>query len=304
MSLSIKILGCGSALPTTLRNATAQIVKHNEKIYLVDCAESTQVQMRRYSIKLAGINHIFISHLHGDHFYGIFGLLSSLSLMGRKGEIFLHCPERLKLMLESEHSPLDINELGFTLKFVPLEKNGVNLTYENKTLEVYSVPVNHRIPTWGFIFKEKTQQRNIIKECIEKYKLSIAEIVKIKEGCDLRLDDGTIVPNEEMTIDPPHPKSYAFITDTTKLDSVAEAVKGVDLLYHEATYDSSLEARAKETFHSTSTQAAEIAKTAGVGKLIIGHFSGRYHTTQLLEKQAQTVFPNTICAEDGLEIII
>jgi ribonuclease Z len=304
MSLSIKILGCGSALPTTLRNATAQIIKHNERPYLVDCAESTQVQMRKYSIKFAAINHIFISHLHGDHFYGIFGLLSSFSLMGRTGEIYLHCPERLQQMLESQYSPLDVNELGFKLIFVPLIPNEVNLTYENKNLEVYSVPLKHRIPTWGFIFKEKIKERNIIKEVIQKYNLSIAEIVKIKNGCELMLENGTIIPNSELTTDPPHPKSYACITDTVKLNSVAEAVKGVDVLYHEATYDSSLTERAKETFHTTTIQAAEIAKTAGVGKLIIGHFSSRYHSTEELEKQAQTVFPNTVCAEDGMEINI
>ena len=305
MSLSVKILGCGSALPTTYRNATAQVVDHNNQVYLIDCAESTQLMMRKYGVRMAAINHIFISHLHGDHFYGLFGLLSSLSLMGRKGQIYIHCPEKLQYMLESEYSPLDLSLTGYDINFVPLSYNdGLTLTMDSKNLEVYSFPLHHRVSTWGFVFREKERQRNIIKECIPKYNLSIAEIVKIKDGCDLRLEDGTIIPNNELTLDPPRPKSYAFVTDTIKLQSVVEAVAGVDVLYHEATYDNSYEERAAQTFHCTAGQAAEVARDAKVGKLIIGHFSGRYLSVSLLEKQAREIFVNTIAAEDGMDIEI
>ena len=305
MSLSVKILGCGSALPTTVRNASAQILKHNQKLFLIDCGESTQVLMRKYGVRFSGLNNIFISHLHGDHFYGIFGLLSSLGLMGKTGTLNIHCPEKLKLMLESENSPLEIPLLGYQINFIPLNPSGVNLTYEDKRLEVYSVPLNHRIQTWGFIFKEKPAElRNIRKGCIEKYSLTISEIVRIKEGSDLRLEDGTVIENSELTTDPPAPKSYAYISDTMPSETVCKAVEGIDVLYHEATYDSSLEKRASETFHSTTLQAAQTAKKAGVGKLVLGHFSSRYTSTKPLEDEAKTVFPETFCAYDGWEFEI
>ncbi len=301
MSLTIKILGCGSALPTTYRNASAQIIDHNGKIFLTDCAESTQISMRKANVRFTAVNNIFISHLHGDHYFGLFGLLSSFSLAGRKQALTLHCPERLKQMLLSEFPPLEMEYLGYELKFNVLDSKGVNKIYEDKTFEVFSVPLKHRIPVWGFIFKEKIAQRNIIKSCIEKYKLSIAEIVRIKAGSDLYLEDGTIIPNKELTLDPPHPKSYAYISDTVKIPQIAEAVKGVDVLYHEATYEASLAERAKETFHCTTLQAAQTALEAGVGKLVLGHFSGRYQSTEMLQKEAQTVFENTVCAYDGME---
>ncbi|MCR5454524.1 MAG: ribonuclease Z [Bacteroidales bacterium] len=304
MSFNVKILGCGSALPTAYRNATAQIVTHNGQIYLVDCAEATQVLMRRHSIKMGALNHIFISHLHGDHFFGLFGLLSSLDLMGRKGDIYVHCPASLQQMLESPYSPIIVRELGYTLHFVPLAPEGVSITLDAKNLEVYSFPLNHRIPCWGFLFKEKQAQRNIIKDMIPRYNLTISEIVAIKNGSDLTLEDGTVIPNSELSIDPPKPRSYAFVSDTTKLDSVVDIVSGVDLLYHEATYDNSYVKRASETFHCTAGQAAEVAKDANVGKLVIGHFSGRYNSVSLLEKQAREIFPNTVAAEDGMKIEI
>lgn len=301
MSFTVKILGCGSALPTTYRNATSQIVCRNGQMFLVDCAEATQVVMRRYGVRFGALNHIFISHLHGDHFFGLFGLLSSLDLMGRKGDVYLHCPQRLQQMLESQHSPVLVHELGYNLNYVPLSPDGVSLTLDTKHLQVYSIPLNHRIPCWGFIFREKPLPLNIIKECIPRYNLSIAEIVAIKNGSDLTLEDGTVIPNSQLTTEPAKPKSYAFVTDTTRLDSVVEAVRGVDVLYHEATYDNSLEKRAYETFHCTAGQAATVARDAGVGKLVIGHYSGRYNSVDLLEKQAREIFPNTIAAEDGVE---
>lgn len=304
MSLTVKILGCGSALPTTYRNASAQTVEHNGKVFLVDCAEATQIAMRKANIRFTAVNNIFISHLHGDHYFGLFGLLSSFALNGRKQPITIHCPERLKQMLLSEFSPIEIDELGFELKFNVLNPKGINLIYEDRTFEVYSVPLKHRIPVWGFIFKEKLAQRNIEKSCIQKYGLSIAEIVRIKAGSDLYLEDGTVIPNSELTLDPPKPKSYAYISDTVKTDLAAEAVRGVDVLYHEATYEAALEKRAKETFHCTTLQAAKTALKANVGKLVLGHFSSRYQSTEMLKTEAQTVFENTVCAFDGMELEI
>ena len=304
MSLTVKILGCGSALPTTYRNASAQIVDHNGKLFLVDCAEYTQISMRKAGLRFTAVNNIFISHLHGDHYFGLFGLLSTFALSGRKQALVLHCPQQLKQMLTSEFSPVNIKELGFDVQFNILSDDGVNKIYEDKTFEAFSVPLRHRIPVWGFIFKEKMPLRNINKACIEKYKLSIAEIVSIKAGSDLYLEDGTTVPNKELTLDPPKPKSYAYISDTVCLSSTAGAVSGVDVLYHEATYEASLAERAKETFHCTTLQAAQTALDAGVGKLLLGHFSGRYQETDTLQKEAQTIFENTVCAYDGMELEI
>ncbi|MCQ2975262.1 MAG: ribonuclease Z [Bacteroidales bacterium] len=303
MSLSVKILGCGSALPSVNRCATAQIVIHNTHPYLVDCAESTQVQMRKYGIRMAMINHIFISHLHGDHFYGIFGLLSSLGLLGRTNDLYIHCHEDLQFMLESKYSPVKIEELGFKIIFVPLKYDKVELIYDDKGIEIYSIPVEHRIPTCGFIFKEKPLLRNIKKEMIEKYQLTVSEIVAIKNGSDLYLEN-EIIPNQELTLDPPSPKSYAFITDTLPLKSVEEAIAGCDVLYHEATYENDLIKRAQETCHTTAGQAAEIAKNSGVKQLLIGHYSKRYKNTELLDKQAKEIFENSIAVEDGMEFNI
>ncbi|MCQ2252120.1 MAG: ribonuclease Z [Bacteroidales bacterium] len=304
MSFKVRILGCGSALPTTYRNASAQILQYNGHNMLIDCAEGTQILLRKYQVKFSNLNHIFISHLHGDHFYGLFGLLSSLSLMGRRGEVYIHCPENLRDMLTSPNSPLNLDEMDLNLVFVPLSPDGLSLTHSTRRMEVYSFPLKHRIDTWGFIFKEKERQPNIRKEVIAKYNLSIAEIVKVKDGMDLMLPDGSIVPNSELTIPPDPPASYAYVSDTLKLDSVVDYVKDCTVLYHEATYENALAKRAKETFHCTAGQAAEVALKANAQKLVLGHFSGRYRTPALLEQQAREVFPNTVAAKDGLEIVI
>ncbi len=304
MSFTVRILGCGSALPTTYRNASAQVVQYNGAQYLVDCAEGTQMLMRKYKVRFASLNHIFISHLHGDHFYGLFGLLSSLSLMGRRGTVYIHCPAGLKDMLLSPTSPLNLDEMDLNLEFVPLAPDGFSLTFESRRLEVYSFPLKHRIQTWGFIFREKSSQPNIRKEVITKYGLSIAEIVAIKDGGDLKLSDGTIIPNSELTVNPPEPKSYAYVSDTVKVDSIVPGISGATVLYHEATYDNALAQRAVETFHCTAGQAAEIAQAANAGMLVIGHFSGRYRSVKLLENQARQIFPNSVAACDGMEIVI
>lgn len=297
-------MGCGSAIPTQYRNASAQMVDYNGNLFLVDCAEGTQMLMRKYQMRFASLHHIFISHLHGDHFYGLFGLLSSLSMLGQRGTLYIHCPKGLKEMLTSEHTPLSLEDVGLDLNFIELDPDGMSLTMDGKRLEVYSFPLRHRVPTWGFLFREKPQQPNIRKEAIQKYGLSIAEIVAIKEGSDLRLDNGAVIPNSELTIPPRTPLSYAYVSDTTMLDSVPDCVRHSTVLYHEATYDNSLAARAKETFHCTAGQAAEIARRAEVGRLYLGHFSARYNSVSLLEKQARDVFPDTYACKDGLLIDI
>ncbi len=298
-------MGCGSAIPTLYRNATAQMVEYNGTLFLVDCAEGTQMLMRKYQMRFSSLHHIFISHLHGDHFYGLFGLLSSLSMLGKRGTLYIHCPKGLREMLTGANSPLCLEDLGCSMEFLEHDPDKFSLIFENKNLEVYSFPLRHRVPTWGFLFREKIQQPNIRKEMISRYNLSIAEIVAIKNGGDLRLEDGTIVANSELTIPPRQPLSYAYVSDTTMLaDTVPEYVRGATVLYHEATYDNSLAPRAVETFHSTAGQAAEIARRAGVGRLYIGHFSARYNSVSLLENQAREIFPNTHACKDGMLIDI
>ena len=299
MSFSVKILGCGSALPMVKRFATAQIFEHNSHLFLIDCAEATQVQMMRYGVRLGMLNHIFISHLHGDHFFGIFGLLSSFSLMGRTADLHIFADIGLQNMLEAETSPVKLDELGFKVLFHSLNHKNPELIFENKSITVTSFPLRHRVPVCGFLFKEKVLQRNIIKDCIEKYNISIADIVRIKNGNDYVCNDGKVIPNTDLTIDPPKPVSYAFVTDTRYREDIVDIIKGCDLLYHEATYENALLTRAKETFHCTAGQAATIAKKAGVGKLIIGHYSGRYKDASLLEKQAREIFPLSYAVDDG-----
>lgn len=304
MSIYLKILGCGSALPTVRRSATAQILKNYEKLFLIDCAENTQVQLRKYSVKFAVIDNIFISHLHGDHFFGLFGLLSSFSLMGRTKTLNIFAHDNLRKMLQSDCSPVKLDELDFDINFVPLNFDKPNQIFENKHLTVTSFPLRHRIPCCGFLFREKPSPKNIIKEAVLKYNLSIASIVKIKNGEDYITPQGVVIPNNQLTIEPVPPACYAFVSDTLPLDYVSQVVKDVDLLYHEATYDNSLFARSKQTFHTVAADAAKIALNANVGKLLLGHYSNRYKDVSIIENQAREIFPQSFAVQDGMEFLI
>lgn len=297
MSFKLTILGSNSATPTSQRFTTAQLLNANERYFLIDCGEGTQIQLRRCSIKFGRINNIFISHLHGDHFYGLFGLLASFSLLGRKASINIYAHKDLEKII----SPLlnyHANHISYQINFIALE-TGKNLIFEDKKMEVYSFPLKHRIKTWGFLFIEKEKEFNIKKTAIAKYELSIQEIVQIKKGSDLTLENGDVIPNSELTIPPAPPLSYAFCSDTAYYESVIEHIKGVDLLYHEATFSEEHKSRAKETGHSTAKQAATIAQKANVGKLLLGHYSGRHKDNSILLDEAKTIFENTELCEEG-----
>lgn len=300
MSLKLTILGCGSATPTSQRNPTAQVLNVHERFFLIDCGEGTQLQMLRFGAKGHRVNHIFISHLHGDHYFGLTGYLSSLHLMGRTKEMNIYCPEALQEILEIQwlHSG---TELNFPINFHHL-KSGRNTIHEDKTLKVMSFPLEHRIPCWGFSFHEQQKQRNILPEKIAEYAIPLSEIANIKNGKDYTTSNGDTIANEELTTPPPSPRSYAFCSDTIYNEKLVPYIDSVDLLYHEATFASNLEKRASTTFHSTTTQAAQIAKKAKVKKLMIGHFSSRYKETDELLEEAQSVFENTIAAYDGLTV--
>ena len=299
MQFEIKILGSSSALPSSTRMPSAQMVLYNKTPYLIDCAEGTQMQMRKFSIPFGRLKNIFISHLHGDHFYGIFGLISSLNLLGRKQDLHIYAPAQLEEIISSLHK-INGDELKYKLIFHSLNSNGKNLIFENKNLEVYSFPLKHSKQVWGFLFQEKEKPRNIKKEAIEKHNLSISQIVKLKNGEDIIDENGILIKNQELTYAASIPRSYAYCTDTIPVRNLDKYISNVDLLYHEATFGNDLADVAKQTLHSTASEAGEIAKLVSAKKLVIGHFSVRYKNMNHLLKEAQEVFENTIIAEDGL----
>lgn len=296
MSFKVTALGSNSAIPTLKRFASAHIINHSEHFYLIDCAEGSQIRLRQYRVKFSRINHIFISHLHGDHYFGLFGLISTFSLLGRKKTLNIYADERLKGILSSV---LYMQEIAFDIKINALNFKERELIFEDKRLQVSSFPLNHRIPTCGFLFKEKQKQPNIKKEAIAKYEISVPDIRRIKAGEDLRLKSGGIIKHEELTHPPAKPASYAYCSDTRYHPEIVRHIKGVDLLYHEATFTAKDEKLAKSTGHSTAEQAAKIAKAARAGKLIMGHFSSRYKKNGGMEAEAGKVFPNCRALRDG-----
>jgi len=296
--MKLTILGSSSALPTSGRFPSAHVLNAHERLFLIDCGEGTQMQLRKTRIRFAKINHIFISHLHGDHVFGLYGLLSTFSLMGRRNPIHLYAPENYDNILKSHLSDFDIN-LSFEVDFIPLSGNNPVIILDDKYLTVTSFPLKHRVPAYGFLFREKLSDRNIIKEYIDKYNIPPIRIPAIKKGEDFITSDGKIVKNEEITLPPPEPLSYAYCSDTKYFKRLASFVKEVSLLYHEATFDKTKEDLADMTGHSTTLDAAKTALEANVGTLIIGHFSARYKDIAPLVDEARTIFPETYPAIDG-----
>ena len=296
--MKLTILGSSSALPTSGRFPSAHVFNAHERLFLIDCGEGTQMQLRKTRIRFAKINHIFISHLHGDHVFGLYGLLSTFSLMGRKNPIHLYAPENYRNMLISHLNDFDIH-LSFEIDFIPLSGKDPVKILDDKYITVTSFPLQHRIPSYGFLFREKISERNIIKECIEKFNIPLIRIPAIKKGEDFVNPDGEIIKNETITLPPSEPLSYAYCSDTKYFKRLASFVKGVTLLYHEATFDKSKDDLAKTTGHSTTLDAAKTALNAGAGTLLIGHFSARYKDISLLVDEARILFPDTYAAIDG-----
>ena len=296
--MKLTILGSSSALPTSERNPSAHVLNARERLYLIDCGEGTQMQLRKNRIRFGKINHIFITHLHGDHIFGIYGLLSSFSLMGRQAPIHLYAPENYRNILLNHLNDFDIH-LSFVIDFIPLKGNDPVLILDDKYLTVTSYPLQHRVPSFGFLFREKILLRNIIKEKIEEYKIPGLRIPAIKKGEDYLTPEGLVIKNADLTITPPEPLSYAYCSDTRYFKKLSSFVKGVTTLYHEATFDKSLGELASITGHSTSIDAAKVALEAGAGKLLIGHFSARYKNINILVEEAKTIFSETYPAIDG-----
>ena len=294
----LTILGCSSASPTNERHPSAQLLNIAERFFLIDCGEGTQMQIRKYKIKFQRINRIFISHLHGDHYLGLLGLLQSMHLLGRRNELHLYCPKELQEIIEiqNKHSQTQLN---FPLLFHHLQFKEKAILFEDEKVRVESFPLKHRIPTSGFIFSEKEGDRKIIPEKMREFKISNAEIHKLKKGINALNDDDVEIPFQLLTSNPDQTRSYAYCSDTVFLPELSKYLKGTDVLYHEATFLSSMQERAKATFHSTAKEAGEIARLSEVKQLIIGHFSARYGDLSPHLEEAQSIFPNTLLAKEG-----
>ncbi|MGG9972483.1 ribonuclease Z [Ferruginibacter sp. SUN002] len=295
--LALTILGNNSAVPAFDRHPTAQVLHTQEDGYLIDCGEGTQIQMSKYKIRRNKINHIFISHLHGDHYFGLIALLSSMNLAGRTQELHLYGPPALEDIIKLQMQVAN-NVFSYPFYFHPII--GAGEIMNNNKLTVTCFPVKHRIECWGFLFREKKNPRKIDPERARSYEIPTSYYDKLQQGFDYTTKKGTIIPNSEVTVAASAPKSYAYCADTKYDESLAEIVKHVDLLYHESTYLKAHEDKAAMYFHSTTTQAAAVAKLAGVKKLLLGHFSSKYESLDDFLSEAKEVFDDTELAIEGV----
>lgn len=298
-TFDLNILGCGSALPTTRHNASSQVINLRDKLYMIDCGEGTQLQMRKMKIKFSRLNHIFISHLHGDHSLGLPGLVSTLGMLGRMGDLFIYGPAEVGEYVQVIEKLFCLGS-PFQMKFQAVDTNNYNLVMEDRSVSVYSLPMKHRVPCCGYLFVEKERSPHIIREMIDFYKIPISKIELIKQGADFVTEEGEVIPNKILTRPAEPAKRYAYCSDTAFFPKIVPYIEGVDLLYHEATFLEADSARAYETFHSTTKQAASIARDAQVKKLLIGHYSARYIDLLPLEKEARSIFHNTLLANEGM----
>lgn len=298
---ALTILGNNSALAAYGRHPTAQILQIQEESYLIDCGEGTQEQLSNYKVKRSKINNIFISHMHGDHYFGLIGLLTSMGLLGRVSPIHLYAPTELQQIIQLQLDAAN-TVLPYQVHFHPLNEEGE--IANDKRVRVQAFKVTHRIPCWGFIFTERKHPRTIDAERAKAYEIPTAFYDKLHEGEDYVTNKGTIIPNNEVTVAAPLPKVYAYCADTVYDPSLAEKLKNVHLLYHETTYLHDDAVKAGARFHSTTVQAAEIAKKAGVQKLLIGHFSSKYESLAPFLEEACAVFPNTALAIEGCTFLV
>ncbi len=298
----LHVLGSSAALPTSTRHGTSFALQHNRKYFLIDCSEGAQIQMRRFNLPLLKFDHVFISHLHGDHYLGLPGFLLTLHLLGRQKELHVFGPERLEEIINPNFTIPGI-ALSFKLTFHTTSKVK-EIVFSNEGLEVEAIEMDHRVETYGFLFREKPPKRNLRKEAVEKYRIPINQMNSIKDGANLVIPEGIEILNNLITFDPPKPLAVAILSDTCFSTQIVEKIKNVDLLYHEATFADDLESIAMEKYHSTSRQAATLAKLANVRQLLIGHFSARYKDLEPFLTQAREVFPNTIAAMDGMVVAV
>lgn len=301
MSTKLHIIGSGSALPTTDNFPSSQILELREKQFMIDCGEGCQIRIKQMKLKINRLGHIFISHLHGDHCFGLIGLISTLGLMNRTADLHIHAHPDLERLLEPQLKYF-CTESPFKIIFEPINPSEYQLIFEDRSVEVYSIPLIHRVPSCGFLFKEKQGNRHIKRDMIDFYNIPVWQINKIKLGEDFVTTDGEIIPNSILTNAPTPIVSYAYCSDTAYNEKIIPIIKNVDLLYHEATFANDELLRSRQTMHSTALQAAQIAQKAEVRKLVLGHYSARYSNKNILLKEAKKVFENTILSEDMMTI--
>ena len=301
--MELTILGCHSATPRNNARPTAQLLEMRGHLFLIDCGEATQIALRNANAKFSRIKHIFISHLHGDHFFGLFGLISTFQLLGREAEMHIYGPKGIKeavllvLKLGGAYTP-------FPLYFHELSGNTSEVLYEDDKVLVRTIPLRHRVYTNGFFFQEKEGERRLDMTAISNYpSIEKCDYQNIKNGKDVVLENGTIIPNEELTFAPHKPQSYAFCSDTLYFEALAEEIKGARVVYHEATFLKNNEELAAKTMHSTAYQAGLTAKNANAEVLILGHYSSRYNDIKLFKEEASEVFANVYLAEDGKKFV-
>jgi len=297
------VLGCGSAVPTTRHYLSSQAINLRDKLYMIDCGEGTQLQFRACKLRFQRLNHIFISHLHGDHCFGLPGLISTLGMLGRTADLHIYAQADAGKIFQPL---LDYfcKDLSYKVIFHAFNPFKSEVILEDRTLKVSTVPLNHRTPCAGFLFEEKPKSPHIIREMIDFYRVPVAQIAAIKEGADFVTPEGAIIPTQTFTrpANPPH--RYAYCMDTAYYEKIIPIIEGVDVLYHEATFSHEDIARAKETYHSSARQAALIAQAAQVKKLVIAHFSARIVDENILLNEAREIFPNTFLANEGMVIQI
>lgn len=296
--MNLTILGCYAATPRTFTNPTSQVLEINNRLFLIDCGEGTQVQLRKNKIKFSAINHIFISHLHGDHFYGLVGLISTFNLLNRNNPLTVYGPKGIREIILLQFK-LSNSWPQYELNFVELESDQSELIFEDDKVIVKTIPLKHRVYTNGFLFQEKPKERKLNIDKVQEFEIDTCYYQNIKNGRDITLDDGRVIPNEVLSFDPPLAKSYAFCSDTMYQESIVPMIENVDVLYHESTFLNSEEHLAQKTMHSTAKEAARIALKANVKQLILGHYSTRYETIDLFKQEALEIFENVSLADDG-----
>ncbi|PBJ09044.1 ribonuclease Z [Flavobacterium sp. ACN6] len=297
--MKLTILGCYAATPRTLTNPTSQVLEIKNRLFLIDCGEGTQVQLRKNKIKFSKINHIFISHLHGDHLYGLIGTISTFSLLGRTTDLHIYGPKGIKELILLQ---LKLTEswTTYNLFFHELGSKESEVIFEDNRVIVKTIPLKHRVYTNGYLFQEKPGERKLNVEAVQQYNIHTAYYQKIKNGGNVTLDDGTVIENEKLSFDPVPAMSYAFCSDTVYNEAIIPIIQNTDILYHESTFLESEAPLAFKTLHSTAKEAANIALKANVKQLILGHYSTRYDGIERFKEEAETIFPNVLLGDDGL----
>ena len=297
MNFTLNVLGTASALPTTERYPSAQVLDVRGRLFMIDCGEGAQIQIRKAGLSFLKIEHICLSHIHGDHLFGLFGLLSTMAMLGRTAPLNIYAPGNFQPILDFFKSTFGEGIL-FDINYVVLKVSEPTVIYESRTVELLAFPLNHRVQTYGFMIREKMPQHNVHKEAIARYSLTLLEIGTLKRGEDVVRPDGEIIRNSEAAYIPYVPRSYAYCSDTAPFPELAEWVRGATVMYHESTFPAEMEEMAAKTYHSTTLQAAETAKEAKVGRLLVGHYSSRFPSVDFFLDEIRSIFPSAALAHD------